>query len=208
MAWRRIGSLITNWTLVNKLQWNLNQNTKFFIQEPSKLALTKCFTWAQNIVFQHNINVCADAERTVCLPCVYFEFTLFSSTWWTQMFSNQHIAEHMLAPIYGKMHLKISSAKWRPFSPGLAVLRKTLSKFLPDIICTSFWDKKIKRKEEIVSHTPTPRLPWTEYTPDIQSIAYIYTHFILHVYGQFSSFSPHVQRSRYFFANTIKSRTV
>ena len=42
MAWRLFGAkpltekkcwLIVNWNLKNKLQWNFNQNMKFFIQE-------------------------------------------------------------------------------------------------------------------------------------------------------------------------------
>ena len=61
-----------------------------------------CFTCARNISFQHKIKFCVDVERIVCFPCVrlcfvcasfkikhknigfvcvYFEFTLLSSTW-------------------------------------------------------------------------------------------------------------------------------
>ena len=64
-----------------------------------------CFTCARNIVFQHKINFCVHVERIMCFPCVwlcficisfkvtninivfvcvYFGFTLFPSTWWTQ----------------------------------------------------------------------------------------------------------------------------
>ena len=62
-----------------------------------------CFTFARDIVFQHKINFCIGVERMACFPyvwlcfisvsfkttqtnieimCVYFEFTLLSSTWW------------------------------------------------------------------------------------------------------------------------------
>ena len=33
MAWRRPGWIIVNWTLRNKLQWNLTRNSNIFIQE-------------------------------------------------------------------------------------------------------------------------------------------------------------------------------
>ena len=88
-------------------------------------SVTLRFTCDRNIVFQHKFNFCVDVERMVCFPrvwlcficvsfkithinnvfvCVYFEFTLLSSTWWTQNgFKPAHrehqIHEHTLAPI-------------------------------------------------------------------------------------------------------------
>ena len=68
-------------------------------------SVTVSFTCAQNVVFQRKINFCVDVERIVYFPyvwlcficflfkithihirfvCVYLEFTLLSSTWWTQ----------------------------------------------------------------------------------------------------------------------------
>ena len=68
-------------------------------------SVTVSFTCARNVVFQRKINFCVDVERIVYFPyvwlcficflfkithihirfvCVYFEFTLLSSTWWTQ----------------------------------------------------------------------------------------------------------------------------
>ena len=38
-------------------------------------SVTVCFTCAQNIVFQHNINFCVDV---VCFPCVWLSFICVS----------------------------------------------------------------------------------------------------------------------------------
>ena len=95
-----------------------------------KLTFTKhrcvLYLGAQSIVFQHKINVCVDIEHMMCFPClavlylciisdhimfmcVYFEFTLLSSIWWTQIVSNQHILNSKISWMQASTNLLGSS---------------------------------------------------------------------------------------------------
>ena len=92
MDWRRIWRQDIGADHDDKGRWGHMKFAQASQQiDVHKASIPVCFTCVRNIVFQHKIKFCVDAERMVCFPCVclYFicvsfkiiqECTLLSST--------------------------------------------------------------------------------------------------------------------------------
>ena len=135
------GCLIPHWESHNQQAWRLCAS--LLTQSPCTLPakwrsrkVTVRLTCARNIVFQHKINFCVDVERMVYFQCVwrcstyvsfkiphidigfvcvYFQFTLLSRKWWSQMVLNQHIVNKK---IFWK-HASNNLLGWCPGFPFL-----------------------------------------------------------------------------------------
>ena len=129
-------------------------------------SVNVCFTCARNIVFQHKINCCVDVERMVCFPYVWLcfigvsfevthmnigsvcgqvEFTVLSSTWWTQNgFISVHREhgnpEHTLAPICWADVYASAFRRRRHYVFGLSVRPSVRLSVRPSVRPSEAWN--------------------------------------------------------------------